>query len=514
MVTSFYSVLGLDPKASQQEIRLAFKQRALSTHPDKGGNGSAFRVVMEAFETLVDARRRMEHDLMLHHAEDERSRPKRKYESSPSPQTKKPKTQCASCLAAKGSTTKGGMSRNARRNQRTAVFSAVTKKRSVQTKQDPAARLYHLLRLMRPSWRRMALTEKFSESQRLALEQWILAQKAQQKPLRMQRQQNRSEDDFARKQQNEHPKWWEKHTQQDARSVYRAPTAQVPKSCADKCSSEINSSNKDLLEQRCQPKINGHRGLVQVKGIASHTRVVPGRRTNEVWYSARVTVGMIWFVTKEVLDLAASIEFLVILTSIKQRAIVALDSVKASAPDTFELIVREAVVTTLKEHGVDGERDLGLRFYICIPAHGWIGRKLMTPSFHISDLDLGLRAWRRLQQARGEVHHGHRISQRCGPGDSWSMWIHVRETFLGVLDEMGHSRANGMAKLEAHERAHKPLQERVFERWNRQAMAREERHQRAVLRFQHRSPSKNDARAVLERLIETWLERWTSATQE
>ena len=38
MVKSFYDVLLLQPSATLDEIKSAFKKRALQVHPDKGGN--------------------------------------------------------------------------------------------------------------------------------------------------------------------------------------------------------------------------------------------------------------------------------------------------------------------------------------------------------------------------------------------------------------------------------------------------------------------------------------------
>ena len=41
------------PSATDNEIRSAYRRRALSTHPDKGGSAEAFRSVVSAFETLT-----------------------------------------------------------------------------------------------------------------------------------------------------------------------------------------------------------------------------------------------------------------------------------------------------------------------------------------------------------------------------------------------------------------------------------------------------------------------------
>ena len=49
-----YSVLGLKKSASQEDIKLAFRERALATHPDKiGGDGEEFKKVREAYENLI-----------------------------------------------------------------------------------------------------------------------------------------------------------------------------------------------------------------------------------------------------------------------------------------------------------------------------------------------------------------------------------------------------------------------------------------------------------------------------
>lgn len=41
------------PSATDNEIQSAYRRRALSTHPDKGGSPEAFRAVVFAFETLI-----------------------------------------------------------------------------------------------------------------------------------------------------------------------------------------------------------------------------------------------------------------------------------------------------------------------------------------------------------------------------------------------------------------------------------------------------------------------------
>lgn len=49
-----YEMLQIPRNASSAEVRTAYRQRALKTHPDKGGNPDVFRLVVAAFEVLSD----------------------------------------------------------------------------------------------------------------------------------------------------------------------------------------------------------------------------------------------------------------------------------------------------------------------------------------------------------------------------------------------------------------------------------------------------------------------------
>jgi hypothetical protein len=53
---SIWSVLGLAPTATVAEIKLAYRRRALETHPDHGGDAAAFRAVQRAYERALRRR--------------------------------------------------------------------------------------------------------------------------------------------------------------------------------------------------------------------------------------------------------------------------------------------------------------------------------------------------------------------------------------------------------------------------------------------------------------------------
>ena len=62
---SLYDVLRINQNATLDEIKLAFKRRALQVHPDKGGSKEQFHLVYQALETLGDpaARKKYDHGL-------------------------------------------------------------------------------------------------------------------------------------------------------------------------------------------------------------------------------------------------------------------------------------------------------------------------------------------------------------------------------------------------------------------------------------------------------------------
>ena len=54
--TSIWETLGITARATSVELKRAFRERALATHPDRGGDAEAFRQVQRAFK---EAQRRI-----------------------------------------------------------------------------------------------------------------------------------------------------------------------------------------------------------------------------------------------------------------------------------------------------------------------------------------------------------------------------------------------------------------------------------------------------------------------
>jgi curved DNA-binding protein len=58
----YYSILGLDKSATQEDIKRSYRKLASQHHPDKGGDTSKFQQIQEAYSVLGDAEKRREYD--------------------------------------------------------------------------------------------------------------------------------------------------------------------------------------------------------------------------------------------------------------------------------------------------------------------------------------------------------------------------------------------------------------------------------------------------------------------
>ena len=59
----YYQILGVQPNASPEEIKKAYRKLANKHHPDKGGDQNKFKEISVAYDTLSDAQRKAEYDM-------------------------------------------------------------------------------------------------------------------------------------------------------------------------------------------------------------------------------------------------------------------------------------------------------------------------------------------------------------------------------------------------------------------------------------------------------------------
>ncbi len=62
----YYEVLGIGKTASDDEIKKAFRKKAIEFHPDRGGDEAKFKEVNEAYEVLKDGGKRQRYDQFGH----------------------------------------------------------------------------------------------------------------------------------------------------------------------------------------------------------------------------------------------------------------------------------------------------------------------------------------------------------------------------------------------------------------------------------------------------------------
>ena len=60
--TEYYDRLGVSSDASEDEIKKAFRKKAMEHHPDRGGDIEKFKEIKAAYEVLSDEQKRQQYD--------------------------------------------------------------------------------------------------------------------------------------------------------------------------------------------------------------------------------------------------------------------------------------------------------------------------------------------------------------------------------------------------------------------------------------------------------------------
>lgn len=65
--SKYYDLIGVGKQATEQEIKKAYRKKALKEHPDKGGDPEKFKEITAAYDVLSDREKREIYD---RHGED------------------------------------------------------------------------------------------------------------------------------------------------------------------------------------------------------------------------------------------------------------------------------------------------------------------------------------------------------------------------------------------------------------------------------------------------------------
>lgn len=277
-------------------------------------------------------------------------------------------------------------------------------------KKATEAKLFALLKQLPPSVRRTVLAEHFNQGQRLALEQWMLAQRSG------------TPSAGAR-----------------ASAILPEPKGSVVKGKPPR------PANRD------QPAL----------GLHCHRRA-----GGKILYRASVYAGPFRLTSNFTTQSARAQRWLQVLQSIRHRV---LEGGKAAESDNLlEARLRSALQETpVLVLGEEEGRALRLYFTAHVSAGLWIGGKLSTPSFQAfgQGLERGLLAWRRISSARNAIslrQNRYTVLQRHDPRELEAAWKELKMAHLEVWNATGRPVSSKIASLEAK---HAPFWQRLERRW-------------------------------------------------
>mmetsp|Transcript_51470 Transcript_51470/g.166936 ORF Transcript_51470/g.166936 Transcript_51470/m.166936 type:complete len:757 (+) Transcript_51470:359-2629(+) len=359
-------------------------------------------------------------------------------------------------------------------------------------------RLHTLLQRLPQHKRRFILEHRLSEDQRLTLEAWILKGRMA-KPATHQQRQSRQ-------------------CRRDALLRATPPDCRSKQVRAHACGNSRNSWCRatKLREQRKRPRFiappsplstsaspapartpKRKQEVGELEGLTRHFRGLGLARCT--YYSSEITVEGLRLLTKTARDPEVALRY--------HSALKAIQRGTSKSTGSFESRFRSALSETMAEFGVTPE-IMGLKCVVSLHVL-WVSRPLRTSPYSVTKhLDEGLRAWRRLHEARGTIGHRNGVLRNHSPQELECQWARLRQEFLALASESRGRTAHVEAMLDQAQAEHAERQEKQLERWNALRMAEEERTQRVLERQAQFLKHRREAEASAESSLDTLLERW------
>ena len=457
----FYDVLLVDQTATLDEIKLAFKRRALQVHPDKGGSKEEFQLVYQAFETLVDpkARRKYDHQARQSTAQKQRSQRHK---------TSKKRGNGSSAVPKPKGKPKAAASKR--------PFQSETGRSTPQTSQSKETKLLMkiraLLQKLPREVRNDVITKQFSQKQRLILERWMVdvssetpaGSEVQPSAVVLQR-------DFA----SISPQAMEIQTLQNPSNLKNQTSSQCKNShgglaslatCVEDPTKEIArprarhfGRNKILNKESCKRSR-------RFAGSGSLHKIHSGKVSS---YRARICFDSVELCTHYG-DLQTALEYLVILTAAKQK----IEDKNSAA---FEERLQAALISAAQEHGRN-IADLHIRYAISQRASFFIGKHFMlnSPCVRSTDALRKLRGFLNPFRAYATRHtRGSRIYSWYSPTHLEDAWERFQNAVANAWKAAGADSAKFIQKIRASYNARAAARLRQLQNWERQQMGREDK---------------------------------------
>eukprot|EP00927_Polykrikos_kofoidii_P063505 TRINITY_DN5833_c0_g1_i2.p1 TRINITY_DN5833_c0_g1~~TRINITY_DN5833_c0_g1_i2.p1 ORF type:complete len:605 (-),score=76.93 TRINITY_DN5833_c0_g1_i2:242-2056(-) len=509
-----YRVLGIQVGASKEEVRAAYKRRALALHPDKGGCKEAFHAVAHAFETLYDdsARKRAA-------AADVTNPPP---DSASAPSRPKDKPPARTCQAGQHSSTRQGAdSGKVRKNTSHPHWPGPsTANRADKRSGQPGAsegpdasweatedgclgnichRLSVLLRSLSPAERRHVLQSQFSQSQRRTLEEWMKARQDRSCTTAQCTSTSTPVGDAVVAVVNDDPSNTRKRrggarsssstsnsgsdSDDDGRAIKVAlmdwyPPSDLHDNTSHRLHDIFSTAEQEGVDLRTEAEAPWTRGPSD--GRPKPRCVTRYTLKGITYYRAAICVDGLHLRTRCFKELSSILDIHVALMSIRQRM---------PAAHERETLIKPIIDEILQGYGLDAESDMGLRMYVSFWCIHLLGRELCTPSLPFSRIGDVMRVWARGQALNPLAKLRRRVFNMFdvyAPPALSAMWSELKEMYLKSWGAEGIDVGGLGEELDAEYAARRAHRERQLELWNAKRMRSEDRTMLALAVAQRR----------------------------
>ena len=514
---SLYDALLVNQDATLDEIKLAFKRRALQVHPDKGGSKEAFHLVYEALETLADpeARKKYDHSLAARKS-GKIAKPggpglKRK-RSHPSPKEgpQKPKPP------------KWGKKSKADDGRAGSEPAGPARPQVAESKETKLLiKIRDLLKSLPRDVRSDVFTTQFSQKQRLILEKWMV-------------------DNSAGVQCGRDTQVAALATQSSACGAAFHPGSagagtgeMIPNT---KESANDESSRALVLHSQgksssfaagapstldfAKPKSSRMRGnpptALQLKTKSSRNKQRKDQKQKRSHsgcvfkFHNSYTACMMFegvCIQTTLSDFETALEYLVILTLVKQKV-----QDGTGMPANFEDRLQTALGLSAKEHGRE-VAEMKLDFSVQQRVGFFIGPKYMLRSPRVRSIETLKKIRTFLDPFRAYSRRnvkGARIYWEYSPVHLQEAWERFQKAVADAWEAAGKDGTNSVSKFRAHYEATAASRLRNLQSWERQHMAMEDKnkHRPQGLKDPTQKPTVENALSrkllLLNKLLEMW----------